>query len=191
MEKKQLYAVYELPVNEAKEMGYDLRQLKRYPVGSKMTTVVAVPTDDEELALKTRRYIWNKYKEQERDSRCIVPGDNGDFVRCHAECAECPYGKSSRDCMTVSSDAMFDEDQYEVPDETNPYDSVDTAELIEFCEKQLGDDELIAVFRGLKDGAAISDIADSLGMTRKQVRVRIEKVRGILRSVLKREDLCS
>ena len=157
---------------------------------------------DEEL-LDYLRPIEAEEKEKQREKFCMVSAERGGLKQCdgHYEghtCATCPYFRSDKNqsrkapesALYRKSDEGEDVMEFNYPDEStlNPLEAVLNKELEEFGKRfqdelSDADKELLRMTRlKIKD----DDIAQALGITRRTIINRRNKIRADLLEKLKK-----
>lgn len=148
------------------------------------------------------RPIEAEEKEKEREKFCMIPADRGGIKQCdgHYEghtCATCPFYRSGKNQSRIAPSSVFyrksDEDEdvmeFNYPDEQpNALQLALNKELEEFGKKfqdELSDEDkkLLAMTRlNIKD----DDIAQSLGISRRTIINRRNKIRSDLLEQIKK-----
>ena len=125
MEKKAIYeeigktlAPVEIDSDDAMELfGITKKDLVPFMVGSSHIMVYPYPAP-EEVCREMLRELWQRYKQEYRSTRCLIPGARGGMCVCPEKysCADCPVDLQQRVPRLVSLDYLQDEGlELEIP----------------------------------------------------------------------------
>lgn len=72
-----------------------------------------------ELYESDRNERSKQMKKEDRFTRCwIYSKDGKSRHKCRCKCSECPYGKTERDIKIISTDRLYEDNEYEIADES-------------------------------------------------------------------------
>ena len=92
--------------------------------GQKKARVIMVQADNEQQAIDCRHEIEKELSQENRDSRCRIPGNNGGYRICMKDCSSC---KNKRSGKPFSLEMEMENNGFDAPFKP----SIDPFELIE------------------------------------------------------------
>ena len=183
-----------IPVEMTREQYNTLSGAESYPfgkikIGTRITTGILVPADDEDQYRMLIHTMWNEEKGTERQRRCMVKSEKtGKLIKCKGCCEKCDHMK---DGQPLSLDLFDDEYDLEVPDPRQSISNLDTEylfeQLLEMLDKQAP--ELAVIFKELYEGAVQREIERNLGVTHGTMTDMVKRMRSILQQHVTREDI--
>ena len=157
-------------------------------VCNRKVDVILVPGTKEQYDVSMSDYS-RQFKAEDRDKRCLVPGEDGKLIRCPDcnKCSEGEYYSTREDYGTVTfSDLAKEADDGEMiefdPPAPENYDSGDRymrmlRDFIDFASER--DPQFKAMIELLVDGNSRRQVAEQMGIPKSTVIDRVKKLRGI------------
>lgn len=182
-----------IPVEMTREQYATLSGAENYPfgkikIGTRLTTGILVPADDEQY----RKYIrseWNEEKSVERQRRCMVKSPKtGKLIKCKGCCEKCDRMK---DGLPLSLDMFYEETELELPDDRQSHRNIDAEllfeQLLSLLEKQAP--ELAHIFEEMYNGTSQREIERELGIAHGTMTDMVKRMREILQQFVSRDDI--
>jgi len=183
-----------IPVEMTREQYTTLSGAENYPfgkikIGTRITTGILVPADDEDQYRKLIHTMWNEEKVTERQRRCMVKSPKtGKPIKCKSCCEKC---ERMKDGQPLSLDAFYEETEYEVPDDSQSIRNIDAGllfeQLLELLKKQ--SPELAHIFAEMYNGSGQREIEREMGIAHGTMTDMVKRMRDILQQSVTREDI--
>lgn len=137
-----------------------------------------------------RNMMAEEHRVRDLESRCLVPSERYSyFKKCMEDCSNCPYKKDKRDGSTLSLDKFAEENNYEVPNDSqlSPLEYAieqERQEALNHAIAELSEEDL-QVLNFIKEGYTDEEIGKALGLKRTTAQYRKNRVIETLRKKLK------
>ena len=190
MDKKTRYYIpYEMTRKEAVQNGIDPKEVRRIRMGARETVGILIEVS-KEVHDEHVRFIFAEEQRSYRASKCIVKSEKtGRLIRCEGKCSEC---KRKPDGAPLSVDKMLDDNAIEVmASHESESDDILTDALVDSLATKLWtmDPLLAEIFLRVNDLQTQQEIADDLGITKREVQSRVAAYRSILQQQVTREEI--
>ena len=180
---------YEMTHEDAVQNGIDPKKVTKIRMGVRETTGILIETS-KEVHDEYVRFIYAEEQQSYRARKCIVKSaKTGKPIRCEGKCSECT---KKPDGAPLSMDRMREDDAIEVmASHLSESDGVLTDTLVDSLAAMLrAKDPLLAeIFLRVYDQQTQQDIADELGITKREVQTKVAAYRGILQQQVTREEI--
>lgn len=142
-----------------------------------------------ELFEYVRNEESKEFKKYDRMTRCWIPGQRDNIIKCREKCDECPYGKEKRDNYLLSLDSLYDAYNYEVVDNSPSIEEkLIEEELYQKLREEirkLDDTNRTIITLSYYENHSDSEIGRILGIPRSTIEWRRQKALNILKEKLK------
>lgn len=180
-------------VEAALDFGYSRKDIRMWRVGNRILPVILVPGTKEQYDAYINSFV-REYKQEDRDKRCQIPGENGCLIRCPEEnkCRTCPYhqsmDKEAQGTVTFSDLAIRNEDgseeEYEPVTPEGYFDDYEQVceDLIRYvAEKKPECEEVVKL---LLEGYSRREIAQVLNLPKSSVIDWAKKIQALTKEFL-------
>lgn len=179
------YVPYEMTRQEAAQNGIDPKEVRRVRIGARDTQGILIEMS-KEVHDEYVRFIYAEEQRSYRARKCIVKSPKtGKLARCEGKCSECT---KKPDGAALSLDKLREDGSIEA---MAADESVLTNVLVDSLASMLqAKNPLLAeVFRRVYDHQTQQEIADELGLSKRQVQTLVATYRRILQRQVTREDI--
>ena len=183
-----------IPVEMTREQHVSLAGSENYKfgrvkIGTRLTTGILVPADNENQYRELIHSEWNEEKDIERQRRCMVKSPKtGKLIKCKGCCEQC---ERMKDGQPISLDGLYEGTEYEASDDHQSIRGIDAEllfrQLLELLEKQAP--ELAHIFEELYHGTGQRELEREMNIAHGTMTDLVKRMRGILQQYVTREDI--
>ena len=188
MEDRQFFIPYPVQgVADVRTLQAKPSDVINYSFGRKHCKVIMVENYDEQVYIDCKHEIEKWFSKENRETRCLIPNDQGGYKRCKGNCFFCPKSRTGKpDSLEQETETSGFEPKDNSP--VNPLELADAKMSLELILPKIREKapHQAEVFEDLIEGLSIPEIALRHNKGESTIQEHIQKALSSAKEILEK-----